>query len=1756
MMNTITTATTTQICVLKSNAKLPQVLAHIRWAVNELENYESAFKFIFPRALYKHFFNTRKIDKQQLKRLIRERDVMQFLLKEVDCHFNNVEILVKMHSYCDSRLTEKEARKLIRGLFPPTAKELGGIGHKSVLQSFLNVGLDDEVLDTIESLQDTITSRIPTTVQQVDMLQQICQASAGVSGSFDGLNETLGTLIDAFTKTATKVNDFTEGAKKTVAEFNIIPKLMASSAVAFAAYTLSKEVTKTNIALATIAVGYAVYTVGIDNIKELFVSCGTHIFGLISKILGGFSSEPESVVQGAFDDFDFLTSMFSSWPKSTIASLTSLMRLSKDLPGFLTGLLDIIKDALDAGTNNYFGFNTMNSMFTATDALNVKYSAILKEYEQRKLLVNIENSVRLDFLIKEYEKVLLKLDNKQKINLSRLISTKLAVLRKIQSHFHVFMAVDKSFRQEPSTICIKGPPGIFKTELSAQLVDIILRISLSKDEVDNSERHNLVYERKSTQEFWSNYPPTCEVITMDDFGQQRESVGSTTSCYLDLIYIYNTAPFMLNCATLEEKGNVFCNAKWVVMTTNCEEFKPYSLVDKRAVDRRIDFMIQPVPKAKYADDRDINILDPSKIRTEIEGVLDITLDKYDYIIVRNGKKETRAYYNFNQMVDALFSLHSTKTHRFRQNAKRRAKMVDVVRTQLQHRSDMIKTHEEYVKNHAIKVQSALPVKEEAELANNFDIFDSMDKAFMEEMDDVTEFMKKDVKMEVNFSYIHSDKRLELRVDNVINLLRMAAVINGGDSNITNEEIIDCFGNIEKVVSSRAHKILLQHIDEQWLMFYTLCFHLYTMEYRVLSHEDVHPLFAGMSPFVFFLLLANKKSEFGEYLFRGYEFKQCEIEDITLIVSFDVPMYDSIKDFIVKKGVSLLEYIATLPKFVQLLFTFSVGYISFQAHYTLLKGVIVMFKSAFDFLLRLIAGSEMQSAQPRFSKLAKQDRINLRDLVKTQGGDTSGYDMAKKFSHTNTSSFTIEYRAEGHRDSFKVFDIGSALWLDSTTLLLPEHYITHPIASYGQTYDQLSNIWVSLCDHDGSVMYEEPMLTLIRRVYHTYEGDTHLAFWRLKKPLGQLRKDIKSYFVSDADVHALSNDDLNVTMCLNSDNKAFQNSSAIVTSVAVADLKLAKGLEYQIDTGKGDCGMPLIVRSARLGKRRIIGVHVAGTDKGYSSRYAWSALVTQEMLSKALKNLEESIKDFEKDLEDTREELGVELQSNFDLPTSVPYVHSPYKKSKIVPSVLMPVMGPSTKQPAMLMRQGTVDPYKVARANYYKRETCYDKDNMRKAIDDMHDTIAGIPWDLDAELLTVEEALYGSSTNPLYSAIPSGTSAGAPIKYEEPHLKASLLGPDALRSRANPNFAPFEEDIMDRIDAANRGVRQRYYYTDNLKDTLVTVQKAAKGEGRLFSGSCMRLCVATKSAFGKFIEFLAKDSIEKGFATTLNPYSADWHKVAYTMSRFSPSISQCLVLCIDYSKFDACHTVDTMEEALEVINQWYVNHGFSEYELARKTLYKELTNSLHLVFDKIEQWDGSLPSGSILTLLVNGIINQLNLRYCYYTLVPSEITDNHSFKQLIESIVQGDDVLLAVHDKIKPYFTEEGIIKCMSDRGYVVTSDDKSKPIGFRLLSEATFLKRGFNIEHGVVHGNLALSTILNTPLWSKDGDYYKKITKDSIEFFFRELSLHPEDIFEQYAPKMRLAISAAKLKDIQGLTWNHAKWRTHVYNTEPFTMDL
>jgi len=104
-----------------------------------------------------------------------------------------------------------------------------------------------------------------------------------------------------------------------------------------------------------------------------------------------------------------------------------------------------------------------------------------------------------------------------------------------------------------------------------------------------------------------------------------------------------------------------------------------------------------------------------------------------------------------------------------------------------------------------------------------------------------------------------------------------------------------------------------------------------------------------------------------------------------------------------------------------------------------------------------------------------------------------------------------------------------------------------------------------------------------------------------------------------------------------------------------------------------------------------------------------------------------------------------------------------------------------------------------------------------------------------------------------------------------------------------------------------------------------------------------------------------------------------------------------------------------------------------------------------------------PSGSILTLWLNGVVNCVNSRIAYKRATKKSLDD---FKLDLRIFVQGDDFIGALRKIIRQQFPDflKDWIDVMLELGFVVTSGDKEGEPKFLEISEAVLLKRKFAVH--------------------------------------------------------------------------------------------
>nr|QXO85770.1 polyprotein [Picornaviridae sp.] len=128
-------------------------------------------------------------------------------------------------------------------------------------------------------------------------------------------------------------------------------------------------------------------------------------------------------------------------------------------------------------------------------------------------------------------------------------------------------------RQEPILIVLRGRPGQGKSVAASMLAQMFAHSLTGKPDY---------YSYNSSTNYFDGYQQQ-PVVLIDDLGQ--DPAGTDFSVFCQMI---STTPFLPNMASLSDKGIKF-KSDIIIATTNLPDFKPVTIADPGALQRRINF---------------------------------------------------------------------------------------------------------------------------------------------------------------------------------------------------------------------------------------------------------------------------------------------------------------------------------------------------------------------------------------------------------------------------------------------------------------------------------------------------------------------------------------------------------------------------------------------------------------------------------------------------------------------------------------------------------------------------------------------------------------------------------------------------------------------------------------------------------------------------------------------------------------------------------------------------------------------------------------------------------------------------------------------------------------------------------------------------------------------------------------------------------------------------------------------------------------
>lgn len=569
-----------------------------------------------------------------------------------------------------------------------------------------------------------------------------------------------------------------------------------------------------------------------------------------------------------------------------------------------------------------------------------------------------------------------------------------------------------------------------------------------------------------------------------------------------------------------------------------------------------------------------------------------------------------------------------------------------------------------------------------------------------------------------------------------------------------------------------------------------------------------------------------------------------------------------------------------------------------------------------------------------------------------------------------------------------------------------------------------------------------------------------------------------------------------------------------------DLDVRDLFEYRIPTKQGDCGALLLSTGGTTA--RVLGGHVLG-----SSRSGYAYRITQDEIKRAVHGKMSEIT--KADIPDFVLNLGVEnpqvvvTASAYDL--SVHTYATDYKmetkSSTFTNSHLERYLGDG--EPYIEFDQAVTDTspaaYVHARAPYCQRieESQQKQKQFETVLKECADAVAfdlkKIPWNRSHRFYDYKEAVLGIPGT-RFQALDFGTSSGYPFMALGMTKKSlGTFSPEGFS--IGRNYVPLYQRSSALLVSLANDVIPEVIYQDTLKVEWRSIEKAKIP--RLVSSAPLDAIIGGRMCCGSFMHFMCDTTLTNETLIGFNPYESA-QVYATQFLRFG-EIENCA--CADYKGFDTDHTPFMMMLCADIINQ--VCGGSAPEKRVRENYIWSIANSKHIRGSVVEVWPGSMPSGNVLTAVINCLVNMILVRFNWLRANDYHLSCLPRFKENVVFRCLGDDNGVAVHRNYVKFFTEAYQAESVGSLGYRMTSATKGAELRTTMtkFTDLELLKRIPRWDEGRQQWvlPLRLSVILLMPMKTKK-DNHLGVAKDNLDTALHELSLHDPQCWEDWAAKM------------------------------------
>lgn len=545
----------------------------------------------------------------------------------------------------------------------------------------------------------------------------------------------------------------------------------------------------------------------------------------------------------------------------------------------------------------------------------------------------------------------------------------------------------------------------------------------------------------------------------------------------------------------------------------------------------------------------------------------------------------------------------------------------------------------------------------------------------------------------------------------------------------------------------------------------------------------------------------------------------------------------------------------------------------------------------------------------------------------------------------------------------------------------------------------------------------------------------------------------------------------------------------------------KTISYDAQTIPGSCGSVLISNSSNHAGK-IVGIHMAGyvhTDESFGQ------LITAEMIETIQPICKLSFKPGS---------LQTILPNDFPIVDVISRPLFMPKETKLNTSICFEEIVKTTKAPAKLKYSKGEEHGAAIAIKKYLGPSLFLSDRDLKIC--KYYLSSYFKPRRQVKEVSREIAIRGIEGNQFIQAINRSSSAGYPLAMNtKKQGKKEFLGEDDNFIFDHPKVVALIDKIKEDVGNSER---PEIYFSVTMKDELRKIEKPL---ARIFAAGPLQYTILVRE---KYIDYFAAMMEERIMNTSLigiNMLSGDVNVLVRKLCEVAHPNDKAF-LAGDFKNFDGTLMTGLIWEIFEAIETFY-----NRSDKLAEALWLEITDSRQIFGNAVAHIASGQPSGNPGTTVVNTMYNSTIL-----TLTISIILRENKSAEALEIMADlpkhfkvftyGDDNIMSFSHSLRGILNPKLITEVMKRFGHTYTNDAKDgKELEFKTMHEISILKRTFAYDS--IHGWIApldLISIMECLNWDKvskkDMERKRAQTVVNMRVAIRELSLHPQIMFEKY----------------------------------------